>query len=60
MTDLFEDINFLENFFARMLVFQLTQFDHFYRNKLSCQFLNGQVNLPESSVADFLYEMVKI
>ena len=60
MPNLFENINFLKDFFPRVLIFELTQFNHFYCNELSRQFVYSQIDLSESAISNIFDKFVKV
>lgn len=60
MPNFLENVDFLENLFAGMLVPKLAQLYHFDGYELSSQFLDCQVDLTKSPVANLLDKMIEV
>lgn len=60
MPDLLQDVHFLEDFLARILIFEATSLNDLDGDKLTRQLVYGQVHLAEGSFADFLDELVVV
>lgn len=60
VSDLLEDVHFLEHLLLRVVVLQLTQLDDLDGHLLSSQFVDCQVYLPESTCSNLLHEFVEV
>lgn len=56
----FQDVNLLENFFARVFVFELAELNHLDCYKLTCKFMHSQVDLSKCPITNLFDKLVKI
>lgn len=60
MTNLFQNVNFLEDFATRVLIFDVDFVDALDGDILSGQFMNTESNFTESSFAEKFNEAIKV